>query len=383
MNISNEIQAIEFEDHHVHAPEKLGHELDIAAFRRPFTEAAIPAVWSGPLKSQIGYRWMVRELASLLGVDASEPEVLAARNAIEEARYHRLLADAANLGGSYADYLFSLDRSFLPDEWSALLGGRAVHRLLRIETFVEQNQHECPTLDDALDRLASVVGAAPASGFVGLKSIAGYRVGLDIEAPSTSQRRKAAIAYTEFRERINSGKPARIEDKRLVDTIVWTAFEAAAPNGLPIQFHVAFGDDDIVLTKNDPSLMRAILKHEPFRSVPVVLLHCYPYHRTAGYLASLYPNVYVDLGLTIPIAGHGCARILSETLELTPVDQLLASTDGHMTPEFQWFGIHVWRWAVEKVTGELADDQIIGLDEGLGIARAILRDNTLRIYPVD
>ncbi len=129
--------------------------------------------------------------------------------------------------------------------------------------------------------------------------------------------------------------------------------------------------------------MRALLKHEPFRSVPIVLLHCYPYHRTAGYLASLYPNVYVDLGLTIPIAGHGSAQILAETLEMTPVEQLLASTDGHMTPEFQWFGVHVWRWALEKVLAELVADDVIGASEALGVATAVMHDNTRRIYPVE
>ncbi|CAN5568051.1 amidohydrolase family protein [soil metagenome] len=381
MTISKEIQAIPFEDHHVHAPEKI-HELDIPAFRRPFTESALPEVWAGPMGSQIGFRWMVRELAKLLESETDESSVLAARNAMEQTEYHRLLADAANLGDSYADYLFSLDASSRPEEWSELLGGRNVHKLLRIEVFVENLYDECPSLDDALQRLTEEILEARSRGIVGLKSIAGYRVGLDIEPPSASQRRRAALSYSKFRKLKGEGVPARIDDKRLIDTIVWTAFEAAAPSSLPVQFHVAFGDDDIVLTKNDPSLMRALLKEEAFRSVPIVLLHCYPYHRTAGYLASLYPNVYVDLGLTIPIAGHGSARILSETLELTPVDQLLASTDGHMIPEFQWFGVHVWRWALEKVLDELIADDIIGADDGLEIARAILHGNTRRIYPV-
>ncbi|MEZ4521215.1 MAG: amidohydrolase family protein [Thermomicrobiales bacterium] len=382
MTISEEIQGIPFEDHHVHAPEKV-HQLETAGFRRPFTESAIPASWSGPLASQLGYRWMVKELAKVLGVDNDEATVIASRNAKDEQEYHRLLADAANLGDSYADYLFALDTSYRPEEWSELLGGRPVHKLLRVEVFVETVHEECSTLDEALDRLTFEIRNAASNGIVGLKSIAGYRVGLDIEAPTASQRRKAAISYAKFREEKASGVPTRIDDKVLVDTIVWSAFEAAAPLALPIQFHVAFGDDDIVLTKNDPSLMRALLKNEDFRTVPIVLLHCYPYHRTAGYLASLYPNVFVDLGLTIPIAGHGSARILAETLELTPVDQLLASTDGHMTPEFQWFGVHVWRWALEKVLGELTDDKIVDADESIAIARAIMHDNTRRIYPVE
>lgn len=381
MSLRNEIGAIPFEDHHVHAPER-AHQLDADAFRRPFTEASIPAVWQGPLASQIGYRWMVRELAGLLGVAPDEAAIVRARNAIEQGVYHRRLADAANLGACYDDYLFGLDQCFGPDEWAAMTG-RPVHRVLRIETFVERLHAECPALDDALERLTQEIQGAPGNGLVALKSIAGYRVGLEFQPPTAESRRRAVLAYAVLRARLERGEAVRIESKHLVDAIVWAAFEAAAPLGLPVQFHVAFGDDDIVMTRNDPSLMRVLLQHESFRTVPVILLHCYPYHRTAGYLASIYPNVYVDLGLTIPIAGHGSARILAEALELTPVDQLLASTDGHMTPEFQWFGVHVWRWALEKVIGDLVSDGIVSVNEGIGIAAKVLRDNARRVYPVD
>ena len=381
MTLSKDIQSIPFEDHHVHAPERV-HELDLSHFRRPFTESALDTVWAGPEGSHIAYRWMVRNLAAFLDVEAVEATVLAARNKRDRAAYHRALADDANLGDSYADYLFSLDSSLHPDEWSQILS-RPVHKLLRIEIFVEGLAASCPTLDDALEALSQEIVSARESGHVGLKSISGYRVGLAFYPPSTSQRRRAAQQYAAFRNSRESGIPARIETKELVDTIVWTAFEAAAPQELPVQFHVALGDDDIVLTKNDPSLMQALLKHEPFRSVPIVLLHCYPYHRTAGYLASLYPNVYVDLGLTIPNAGHGSARILSEALEMTPVDQLLASTDGHMIPEYQWFGIHVWRWALEKVFASLIGDNIVSGDEALEACEQILRGNTRGLYPVE
>jgi predicted TIM-barrel fold metal-dependent hydrolase len=149
-----------------------------------------------------------------------------------------------------------------------------------------------------------------------------------------------------------------------------------------MQFHIGLGDDDIVLTKNDPTLMRALFTHEPFRDLPLVLLHCYPYHRQAGYLASLYPNVYVDLGLTIPIVGPGAVRIIEETLELTPTSQLIASTDGHMTPEFQWFGVFVWRWALTRVLQGYVADNIMDEETALSIASAVMRDNALRIHPL-
>jgi predicted TIM-barrel fold metal-dependent hydrolase len=373
------IGQVPFLDHHVHQPYKRGHAIPLDEFRRPFTEAALPAVWTENLQSLIGYQWMVRELARLLGCDETEEAVLAARNGMGAAAYHRRLADAANLGPCYADDLFAAGQCYTIDEWAALIG-RPVERVLRIETFIEQGYAECETLDDALDRLTKEI-ANPARRLVSLKSIAAYRSGLAFEPPSEAQRQTATKAYRELRELSLRGGSGRIADKALVDTIVWTALEAAAPLGLPMQFHIAFGDDDIIMARNDPTLMRALFRHEPFCAVPLVLLHCYPYHRQAGYLASIYPNVYPDLGLTIPIVGPGAASIVAETLELCPTRQLLASTDGHMEPEFQWFAILVWRWALARVLGQYIDWDIFTTDTALTTARAILRDNAVRIYP--
>jgi predicted TIM-barrel fold metal-dependent hydrolase len=323
---------------------------------------------------------MVRELALLLGVEPTEEAVLEARNAVSPAQYHRMLAQDANISAAYADDLFAFGECYDIAEWSELLGC-PVFRVLRIETFVEQGLEGAATLEEALERLMAEIAAAPERGIVALKSIAGYRTGLAFNPSADDIRANASYAYTVTREHMLAGGWGRIADKDLVDTIVWTALEAAAPLNLPMQFHVAFGDDDIIMTQNDPTLMRALFQHEPFRDVPLVLLHCYPHHRKAAYLASMYPNVYVDLGLTIPIVGPGAARVLEETLELAPVSQVLASTDGHMTPEFQWFGVFVWRQAIVRVaTAYLGMNALAGEDVEW-FAESILKDNARRIYP--
>jgi uncharacterized protein len=380
-SLSSTIASVPFVDHHVHAPVRDDGPLTLSEFRRPFTESSIEETWTVHLSSQIGYRWMVRELAVLLDVDPTEDSVVLRRAAIEPEDYHLLLANDANLGDCYADDLFAAGQCYELAEWSRLLGGRRVYRVLRVETFVEQGYEMCPALDDALERLVGEVRSARENGVVSLKSISGYRTGLAIEPPSMSQRRSAAAAYQSLREESLGGRSGRIADKALVDTIVWEALVAAIPARLPMQFHVALGDDDIVLTRNDPTLMRSLFQHEPFRVLPLVLLHCYPYHRQAGYLASIYPNAYVDLGLTIPIVGPAAPRIIEETLELTPVSQLLASSDGHMTPEFQWFGVRVWRWALERSLRSYLEIGVASADDIESMAGAILRDNAHRIYP--
>ncbi len=378
--LHEQIAAIPFEDHHVHPPFARAHAISSDDFRRPFTEASIAETWTAHLGTQIGYRWMVRELAGLLGVAPDEAAVLAARNGTDAAAYHRLLADDANLGACYADDLFAFGQCIPTDAWAAMLG-RPVWRVLRVETFVEQGYAACPMLDDALHRLTTEIAAAGERGIVALKSIAGYRCGLFFDAPSSGQRHLARDAYARLRDAALGGGSGRIAARALVDTIVWTALEAAIPQRLPMQFHVALGDDDIVMQQNDPTLMRALFVHEPFRVVPLVLLHNYPYHRQAGYLASLYPNVYVDLGLTIPIVGPQSAVVLAETLECAPVSQVLASTDGHMEPEFQWWGVRLWRLALGDLFGRYVAQGIFD-DAGAHAAAAmILRDTARRIYP--
>ena len=375
------IGQVAFVDHHVHAPYKRAHAIPLDDFRRPFTEASISAVWTENIPTLIGYQWMVRELARLLHCEATENAVLAARNGMAVVPYHRLLADAATLGACYADDLFAAGQCYPIEVWSEVIR-RPVERVLRVETFVEQGYAACEALDDALERLTREI-TSPARRLVSLKSIAGYRTGLAFASPSTTQRQQAAKAYQELRSAALSASPGRIADKALVDTIVWTALEAAAPQALPMQFHVAFGDDDIIMTKNDPTLMRALFAHAPFRAVPLVLLHCYPFHRQAAYLASTYPNAYVDLGLTIPIVGPGAATVLAETLELCPTRQLLASTDGHMEPEFQWFAIFVWRWALARVLNQYVEWDILDGNTALATAHAILHDNALRVYQME
>ena len=61
--------------------------------------------------------------------------------------------------------------------------------------------------------------------------------------------------------------------------------------GKPLQFHVGLGDRDCDLHRTNQMLLLDFLRHSG--QTPVVLLHCYPYEREAGYLASAFNNVYL------------------------------------------------------------------------------------------
>jgi predicted TIM-barrel fold metal-dependent hydrolase len=68
-------------------------------------------------------------------------------------------------------------------------------------------------------------------------------------------------------------------------------------------------------------------------------------------LACVYPNVYLDLGEVFPMVSRDAQEsILRQSLELTPANRLLWSTDGHFHPETFWLANRQFRQALETAS---------------------------------
>src|SRR6185437_6749893 len=97
----------------------------------------------------------------------------------------------------------------------------------------------------------------------------------------------------------------RLTDPVLLRHVLW----AGVDTGKPLQLHAGFGDRDIRLPDANPALLQPFLEAV---DGPVILLHCYPYQREAGWLAQVYPNVYLDVGLTVGHVGPRADAVLAE-----------------------------------------------------------------------
>ena len=264
-------------------------------------------------------------MAAHLGCEPTEEAVHAARLAADPAEYAAGFLRATNTE------LLLVDDGFPPtdagtswDEMGELAGCRALP-VLRLETRGDHAAEETAT--------------ARERGYVGLKTIAAYRGGLD----------------------------------RVSEDVV-AALEANEATGapLPLQVHCGFGDSDLHLWRSDPTLLKPLV--ERFSETTFVLLHCWPFVRQAGWLAHVYPNVCLDLSLTIPHVARPEAA-LAEALELAPVSKLLYASDAARTPELYLLAATWWRDALAAVL-----PQLLAGDELEPAARAILRDNALRVY---
>ncbi len=376
--LHEEISEMPLLDHHCHAPLRLSGPLNPLTLRATFTESADRVVQEQDVTATTGYRAMIRWLSQLLGADPTEHAVLQARETYQPAEYHRLLADDARLGPLYNDYLFQQRLCYSSAEWEEMTG-REVRGLLRIETLAEQIVGQSGNWDDFRQEFGQALAASQVENGAGFKSIAAYRTGLEIQRIDAATASEAFDSYRADVERAN-GERVRLANKPLIDALVWETLEVAAELQLPLQFHVALGDDDVYLPTSNPVLLRSIFREPRYRDVPIVMLHCYPFVREASYLTSIYPNAYIDLGLTVPLAGSNCAALLDEAIGVAPAHKILASSDGHAVPEFQWFAARLFRASLVQVLANVVDQDILTEREAIETAAMILHANAERIY---
>jgi predicted TIM-barrel fold metal-dependent hydrolase len=155
--------------------------------------------------------------------------------------------------------------------------------------------------------------------------------------------------------------------------IAFGVHEAAA-HGLPIQVHVGFGDRDMDLHRSDPMLLLPLLR--AMTPVPVLLLHCYPFQRQAGYLAQAFDHVNFDVGLAINYLGVRSTGLVAEALETAPFAKQLFSSDAFGPPELHVLGSVLWRRAMGLVlggwvrTGDCTDADAIRIVDMIGVHNA-------------
>ena len=222
-----------------------------------------------------------------------------------------------------------------------LSGGRA-HEVVRLEQVAEQAARApgdyatafCEILDE---RAATAVGT---------KSILAYRGGFDgdLSEPSAAQ-----VAEAAGRWRDRGG--VRLDDRVLLRFGLHQALRL----GKPVQFHVGFGDRDCDLHKTNPLYLLDFLRQSG--DTPIILLHCYPYEREAGYLAQAFNNVYLDGGLSVNYLGARAPAFIGRLLELAPFRKILYSSDGYGPAELHYLGAALWRNGIHRVLRGFVDER--------------------------
>jgi predicted TIM-barrel fold metal-dependent hydrolase len=323
-------------DHHCHGVVR--RDLDRTAFEALLTEADRPAPGTTLFDSAVGHA-VRRHCAPVLDLPAgADPGAyLERRRELGHAEVTRRFLAGAGLAAVLVDTGYEPEPLTTPAELGAAAGAPA-YEVVRLERVAEDLAAGTTAAGWAAAVRGALAAAAARPGTVAFKSVAAYRAGLALgdRPPAASEVRAAAGRF------LGAGG-TRVADESLHRFL---AFEAVA-TGLPVQFHTGLGDRDADLRAGDPLLLTPWLRAVEGAGVPVLLLHCYPFHRESGYLAQVFPHVHMDLGLATHNVGHHARRITDEALELCPYGKLLYSSDGFGLPELHHLGAALFRGAVE------------------------------------
>ncbi|MFE8990293.1 amidohydrolase family protein [Streptomyces collinus] len=355
-------------DHHCHGT--LTADLGREAFESLITEGE---AWPGvsPFDSPVGVA-VRRHCAPLLGLPRHAPaeDYLARRSELGWREVQRRFLRAAGTDVFCVDTGYAPEQITTPGDIAEAAGGTA-YEVVRLESVAESVATAGVEADAYADAFrTAALEAVRRPGVVAVKSVAAYRTGfcLDPARPSDAEVTEAARHWL-----VRGG---RLDDPVLVRHLLWTAVDL----GLPLQLHTGFGDDDIRLHRADPALLTDWL-HLTAGTIPVLLLHCWPYQRQAAYLAAVFEQVYLDVGLTLHYVGPARAgAVLAEALEITPFRKLLYSSDAYGVPEFHHLGALAFRQGLAGLLQERVDADELALPDALRIARWAGRDNALRVY---
>ncbi len=357
-------------DHHCHGV--ILRDADEATLESMLTEGAS---WPGGsvFDSQIGFAFR-RLCPPVLGLPphAELPEYVFRRAELGAAEVSKRFLTGAGVSVLCVDTGFTPEPITSPAEL-ADLAGAAAHEIVRLERVAEDVAAAGVGAAGFADAVRSALATRTATA-AGVKSIAAYRTGLDLSPwrPSDAEVTAAADRWLAAQD----GGPFRLASETLQRFLIWCGVDL----GLPIQFHVGYGDSDVDLHRCNPLLLTPLLRATQPSGVPVMLLHNYPYHREAGYLAQVFPHVYVDAGLATHNLGARAPALLAEALELAPFGKFLYSSDAWGLPELYYLGAVLFRTALSEFlrTGREQDHFS---ERAMGrLARMICADNAKRVY---
>jgi uncharacterized protein len=322
------------------------------------------AAFDSGFDTQLGFAVRAR-CGPILGLPKhSDPQdYWECRSQFSETELARLFLPAAGVSDWLVDTGLGSDVAGL-SELSALSGNRA-HEVVRLEQVAEQAAMASGDYASAFEEILHRRTATA----VGTKSILAYRGGFDgdLSEPPAPQVIEAASRW-----RDRGG--ARLQDRVLLRF----GLHAALRVGKPLQFHVGFGDRDCDLPKANPLHLVDFLRQSG--DTPIVLLHCYPYEREAGYLAQAFNNVYVDGGLSVNYLGARSSSFIARLLEMAPFRKILYSSDGFGPAELHFLGAELWRTGIHRVLRGFVEDEDWSEADAMRVVDLIARANALRVY---
>ncbi len=226
-------------------------------------------------------------------------------------------------------------------------------------------KHGITTVDETFDKIAEYMQVLADNGTKAIKVVNPVA---DNTHFSTKWKKPEIEKAFECILRDKSASRSQIEP--FAHAMVSEFVRHAEEYSMCVQIHTGWQ----MFAAGNPYLLRNLF--EAFPEVKFDVFHAgYPFNGELATLARFRPNVYPDLCWVAKESGTLAKRILSEWLEMIPINQILAFGNDTVVIDNCYGYQQIVRQTVLEVLEEKVLSKIFSEDQAILIANKILRDN--------
>ena len=251
-----------------------------------------------------------------------------------------------------------------------------IYRLFQMDPFVRRllaGSDSFGTLKAAFD---AGVRARLAEGFIGVKSHV-----LELCAH--------ALRVVEDDEAKSAFESARAGNKPDFETVYLALFEHVLSLTQELNFTVHIhtgctGNPNDLKTVTDPYAMEPILRDHRYYAAHIVFLHGNPpdFGHDA-WVCHAYPNVWMDLGWSLPWLSMNMESILEEVLSMAPHSKIMLGTGQHDHAEMSWLAATIAKTALANVMERQVARGLLSAEQAKETAEQLLYKNALWLYQLE
>ena len=251
-----------------------------------------------------------------------------------------------------------------------------IYRLFQMDPYVRKLLKTAGSFGEMKAAFDAGVRERLAEGFIGIKS---HVLELCTRPPRIVEDSEAAACFD----------AAQAGDQAAFETVYLALFEHVLMLTQELDFTVHIhtgctGNPNDLKTCTDPYAMEPVLRDHRYYAAHIVFLHGNPpdFGHDA-WVCHAYPNVWMDLGWSLPWLSMNMESILEEVLSMAPHSKIMLGTGQHDHAEMSWLAASVARSALANVMERQVERGLLSREQAIETAEQLLYRNALRLYRIN
>ena len=250
-----------------------------------------------------------------------------------------------------------------------------IYRLFQMDGFVRKLIKTTDSFTKAKEAFDRGVKERLAEGFIGLQS-------------HVFELCSMKLRVVEDAEAEGCFEAAKNGDGCAFEVVYLALFEHALVMtqelGFTVHIHTGCtGNPNDLKNNTDPYAIEPILRDHRYYAARIVFLHGNPpdFGR-AAWVCHGYPNVWMDLGWSLPWLSMNMDAIFEEVLSMAPHSKIMLGTGQHDHAEMSWLAARIAKSALARVMDRQVERGLLSAEQAEETADQLLYKNALRLYGI-